>query len=365
MRAMVERAEAELDRELRISQRSHKLALLSHHLAVLLSAGVPLAQSLEALCEQTEDPTLAQALESITRRVMNGHRLSHALTYFPGIFPPIFSGLVAVGENTGALVEAIARLSEVLEKEDKLNQKLSSALSYPVFILALTGGLTMVMFRFVLPTFVELFNGVGGTLPLPTQIVLGITKLVGTLWFWLVAAALVYGTQRLLRELWAQPERRLVMFRLMLAVPLAGDMLKYATLARFCWVMQLTLRTGLDLMRCLQLAAGASNSPLLVHDLPRAQATVRAGETLSDHLGHHPKIYPNLLRQFVKLGEEATEFSSAFGHAAAWFEEEVEVRIEMFKAALEPILMVTVALVVGGIVLSIFLPLYGLLDKLA
>lgn len=365
MRAMVERAESELDRDLRITQRSRKLALVSHYLAVLLASGVPLVQSLEAIQAQTEDPLLAHALECICRRVQNGHPLSHALRYFSGIFPPVFSGLVAVGENTGALVEAVRHLAAVLEKEDKLDQKVRGALAYPAFILALTGSLTLVMFRFVLPTFVELFSGVGGTLPLPTRCVLALTRWVGTVWFWIGSVGLIYGMMRLFRELWAQPERQLVMYRMLLTIPLLGDVIKYATLARFCWVMQLTLRTGLDLMRCLQLSVGASNSPLLQHDLAAAQASIRAGETLSDHLSLHPEVYPKLLRQFVKLGEEATEFSSAFGHAAGWFEEEVEVRIELFKAALEPLLMVTVALIVGGIVLSIFLPLYGLLDKLA
>lgn len=361
---LVEQAEAELNRGLTISRRGHKLALFSHHLATLLGAGVPLGQSLQALQEQTDDPVLAQVVDTIATRVYSGYRLSQALGQFPGIFPAVFVGLVAVGENTGAMVEAIKRLAEVLDKEDRLNQKVWSALTYPLFILALTATLTLIMFRFVLPTFVEMFAGTGAVLPVPTQIVLGVTKLVGKFWFWPLLALLIWASVQLFRDLWSRPAQRLTLFRLILAVPMLGSIVRYSTLARFCWVMQLTLRTGLDLMRSLQLAAGSSNSPQLLADFPAARNHIRAGETLSDHLRQHPDIYPMLLRQMVLLGEEATELSSAFGHAAHWFEEELEMRIEVFKGALEPMLMVFVALVVGGIMLSIFLPLYGLLDKL-
>lgn len=364
MRGMVAQARADLDRELRISNRGRQLALLTHHLAVLLSAGVPLVQCIDVLEGQAEDGNLAQALESIGIKVRTGHRFSHALSQFPRIFPPVFTGLIAVGENTGALVEAIRQLSRVLEKEDRLNRQVRGAVAYPGFILVLTGTLTLIMFRFVLPTFVEMFQGSGAVLPLPTRIVLLCTKLSGSVPFWLISIALILLIVRQLKAWWEIPARRLIMYRLILMLPWLGQIVRYATLARYCWVMQLTLRAGLDFLRCLQLAALASNSPIIEDDMAHAQASIRFGETFSKHVSDHDEIYPRLLLQFVLLGEEATELSSAFGHAAAWFEEEVEFRVELFKAALEPIMMVGVSLIVGGIVLSIFLPLYGLLDKL-
>ena len=364
MRGMVAQARAELDRELTISRRGHRLALLTHHLAVLLSAGVPLVQCIDSLEVQAEDGNLAHALETIGVKMRSGHRFSHALSHFPKIFPPVFVGLIAVGQNTGALVEAIRQLSLVLEKEEKLNNKVRGALTYPLFILTLTGSLTLIMFRFVLPTFVELFQGTGAILPLPTRIVLFFTKLAGSLPFWAISLTLLFLTLRQLRAWWDIPGRRLIMYRMALILPWLGDILRLSSLARYCWVMQLTLRAGLNFMRCLQLASLASNSPILQDDLAHAQASIRFGETLSKHVQQNPDVYPPLLLQFVHLGEEATELSSAFGYAATWFEEEVEFRVELFKAALEPIMMVTVSLIVGGIVLSIFLPLYGLLDKL-
>ena len=316
MRRMVAQAEAELDRDLSISQRSRKLAILSHHLAVLLSSGVPLVACLDALEVQSEDANLAQALETVGVQVRSGRSFSQALAQFPRIFPPVFTSLVAVGENTGGLVEAIRQLSITLEKEDQLNRKVKGALAYPAFILGLTGFLTLVMFRFVLPTFVEMFSGVGTSLPLPTRIVLLCTQLVGSLWFWLFSGAALFLVIRQLRAWWAEPARRLIMYRLFLFIPWLGDILRLANMARYCWVMQLTLRTGLDFMRCLHLAALASNSPVLQDDLPHAQASIRFGETLSTHLRQNPDVYPSLLRQFVQLGEEATELSSAFGFAA-------------------------------------------------
>lgn len=363
VRSMVAQTEAELNRELRISQSSRKLALLANHLAVLLSSGVPLIKCLEALQVQSQDANLSLALETISKQVQSGHRLSVALRQFSGIFPPVFTGLIAVGENTGSLVEAIRHLSIVLEKEYQLKVKVTSVLAYPTFILALTGGLTIVMFRYVLPTFVELFSGNGAELPLPTRFVLLTTKLVGSPWFWLISLALLFALVRQVREMWTVPEQRLLLYRGIEALPGIGNIMRFVNLTRFCWVMQLTLRTGLDYMKCLSLAAIASGSATIEADLPQALTSVSQGEKLSTHMRRHPEVWPSLLRHFVQLGE-VTELSKVFGYAASWFEEEVDARVEAFKAALEPILMVGVAMIVGGIVLSIFLPLYGLLDKL-
>ena len=289
---MVAQARAELDREMRISRRGHRLALLTHHLAVLLSAGVPLVHCLDSLQAQVEDGNLAHALETIGVKMRNGHRFSHALSLFPKIFPPLFVGLIAVGENTGALVESIRQLSLVLEKEEKLNQKVRGALTYPLFILALTGTLTLIMFRFVLPTFVELFQGSGAELPLPTRVVLLCTRLVGSIPFWVVSLSLLFVIVRQLRAWWEVPARRLVMYRIFLLVPWLGDIVRLSSLARYSWVMQLTLRAGLDFMKCLQLSALASSSPVLQDDLAHAQASIRFGETLSKHVRENPGLSP-------------------------------------------------------------------------
>ena len=364
-RSLVEQADVDLDRGLRISKRGKKLALFTSQFSTLLNAGVPIIPSLYALLEQTDDPVFAQAIESIADRVQNGQRLSRALSHFSGIFSPIFTSLVAVGENTGALVASLERLAEVLIKEDRLNSKVRGALTYPIFILCVTGVLTLLVFRYVLPTFVDLFDSAGGELPLPTQVVLFLTRCVSTYWFWPLALSFCWLGWRQANALWRHPKYRLSLFRMAAATPLVGPILRFSTLARYCWVLQLCTATGVDLLSGFQLATEASNSPVLQADLRDLQASVRNGETVSDHMERRPWVYPNLLRQFTLLGEEAADLSHCFGSAANWFEEEMEMRIDIFKGALEPILMGVIGLVMGGVLLSIFLPLYGLLDKLA
>ena len=364
IRKLATQASTQLDADLRIHGRGRKLAIFATQFTTLLKSGVPIVQTLEALRDQSEDPVFAQVLESITAKVSGGVRLSQALGLFRGIFPPVFTGMVAVGENTGGLVQATDRLGAMLQKEERLNQRVRGALSYPIFVVVLTGVLTVVMFRFVLPTFVDFFANSGQELPLITRLVLALTEWSGTLWFWTLAGALSLAGWRLIQALWAQPAQRLRIYRAILCLPLLGQILRVATLARFCWVMQLCLGTGLELVRSLQLAGEASHSPVLQFEVTGLQNYIRQGTSLSAAMSRRPGVYPMLLRQLVLLGEEATGLSDCFGYAAGWFEEELDLRIEVFKSALEPLLMAGIGLMVGAILLSVFLPLYGLLDKL-
>ncbi|MFN8613511.1 MAG: type II secretion system F family protein [Vulcanimicrobiota bacterium] len=364
IRKLATQASTQLDSDLRIPGRGRKLAMFATQFTTLLQSGVPLVQTLEALRDQSEDPVFALVLESVVTRVSGGARLSQALGLFRGVFPPVFTGMVAVGENTGGLVQATDRLGAMLQKEERLNQRVRGALSYPIFVVVLTGALTIIMFRFVLPTFVDFFASSGQELPLVTRLVLALTQWSGTVWFWTLCATVALAAWRLGQGLWAHPLNRLRIYRLMLRLPLLGEILQMATLARFCWVMQLCLATGLELVRSLQLAADASHSPVLQFETGGLQSSVREGGNLSAAMARSPAVFPGILRQLVLLGEEATGMSDCFGYAAGWFEEELDSRIEVFKSALEPLLMTGIGLMVGCILLSVFLPLYGLLDKL-
>jgi type IV pilus assembly protein PilC len=348
----------------KIGDRGRKVALFCRYLAVLLGSGVTLTQALDILVEQTEDPAFAEIVEEISRAVQSGHTLSHALRRYSQVFPTFFVGLVAAGENSGTLIDCVRRCADVLEGSETLSKSIQGALAYPLFVLGLTALLTLTLFKTVLPQFAEMFAGVGVTLPLPTRIVLGLTYLVGQWWAWLLAVSLLAGAFWALRKAWANPSQRLLIYRGLRRVPLLGDILKYGTLARFCWVMQLTLSSGMDVLRSYPLAAEASNCPMLQADLPLAVRSIREGQAVSEHMRAQRSCYPPVLAQMALLSEEASEYSEAFRRSAQWFEQEVEVRIELFKAALEPVLMGMVSIIVGSIMLSIFLPLYGILDKL-
>lgn len=352
------------DRRSRLKNPARSLALFTRQLAVLLSVGVQVVPALDSLAFQSDQEILRETLIQVSRDVQNGQRFSLALSRHPQVFSPLFTPLVGVGEQTGGLVVVMLHLADHLEKEAALGQKVRSALSYPLFVTGLAMLLAVILFRTVLPSFAEFFHNFSLPLPLPTRLILGLTDLAGRPLFWLVLVVLGWLVQRGLTRSLQEPDQKLALYRLVLGLPGFGPLLKVSSLARYCWVMQLTLESGVDLRRALLLSARASGSPTLEDDSQRASDSLREGELLSDHMLNERELYPNLLRQMVLLGEEATSMGKVLGHCGHWFEEEASYRISVLQAAVEPILLMSVSTLVAGVVLSVFLPLYACLDKL-
>lgn len=349
---------------LSLSNRGRKIAIFSRQLASMTQGGVGLLQSLDVLAEQADDPRMAHVSRELAIKLSKGYSLSKATAEFPRIFPPIYFHLLRAGEGTGRLIEVIGRLADLLETEEHLVKRVKSALSYPVFVMVLTSVLTLGLFSTVLPGFADFYADFNVPLPLVTDFLMRVTRLVGTWWFWLLLILLVGAVYEGVRRAWRVLEYRVVMFTGLLALPLAGPIIKLTCLARLCWVMSLTQEAGLDVFRSVKLASLASGDPVMEVDSRRLTQGITAGEQLSDLMLQKPDIYPHLLQQMVMMGEETSRYSEGFSRAASWFEQEVESRIENFQAALEPILMGLVSTVVGTIVMAVFMPLYGLLDKL-
>lgn len=351
-------------RQLTIPDRGRSVALFSRQLASMTQGGVGLLQSLDVLAEQADDPRLAFVSRDLATKLGQGYSFSKAASEYPRVFPPVYFHLLRAGESTGRLIEVIGHLADLLEREEYLLKRIKSALSYPIFVMILTSFLTLGLFTTVLPGFADFYKDFQVPLPLVTAFLMKVTAWVQTWWFWLLilllAGSIYYG----IKQSWQILERRVVMYQLLLWIPLVGPILRYSNLARFCWVMELTQEAGLDVIRSVSLSCLASGSPLLEVDSKRMTQGITEGEHLSELMEQRPDIHPHLLHQMVLMGEETSRNSDAYGRAADWFEQDVESRIEAFQAALEPILMGLISVVVGTIVLAVFLPLYGLLDKL-
>ena len=350
--------------KLKLNNRGRTVALFSRQLSSMTIGGVGILQSLDVLAEQADDPRMAYVSKELATKLGQGYSLSKATSEYPKIFPPVYYHLLRAGEGTGRLVEVISRLADLLEREEHLIKKVKSALSYPIFVLVLTAVMTLGMFSTVLPGFADFYDDFDVPLPALTAILMTLTGWVQTWWFWIFLVLGLIGTTKFIRHSWQILERRLVMFRALAWLPLVGPIIAQSCTARFCWVMELTQEAGLDVVRSVNLGCLASGSPILEIDAKRITHGITEGEHLSDLMYQRPDIYPHLLHQMVMMGEETSQNSESFGRAAGWFEQEVEARIESFQAALEPILMGLISLVVGVIVMAVFLPLYGLLDKL-
>lgn len=350
--------------KLKISKRGRKVAVFSRQLSSMVQGGVPLLQSLDVLGDQADDRRLAYVARDLAGKLSQGFSLSKASSMYPKIFPPVFPYLIRAGESTGRIVIVIDRLADLLEKEEDLLKQVKGALSYPIFVLCLTLVLTVGLFSTVLPGFADFYGDFQVPLPAITAMIMTLTEWIQTLWFWVVLGLLSAGTYYLVKTSWENAERRLFMFQVLLFIPLVGPIIRYSCLARFCWVLELTQDAGLDLVRSVNLACMASGSAILQTDFVRLSKGITEGELLSEMMLLRPDVYPHLLQQMTMMGEETSATREGFGRSGDWFEQEVQSRVETFQATLEPILMGMISLVVGTIVLAVFLPLYGLLDKL-
>ena len=350
--------------KLTVSNRGRTVALFSRQLSSMTVGGVGLLQSLDVLSDQADEPRMAYVSRELSTKLGQGYSFSKAASEYPKVFPPVFYHLLRAGESTGRLVEVINRLADMLEREENLVKRVKGALSYPIFVLVITAVMTLGMFTTVLPGFADFYADFDVPLPLITAVLMTMTSWVQTWWFWIFFIGGIVGITKFIKHSWQILERRLVIFGFLAALPLIGPLIRLSCIARFCWVMELTQEAGLDVVRSVQLSCLASGNPILEVDAKRVMNGITEGEHLSELMFQRPDIYPHLLQQMVMMGEETSQNSEAFGRAAGWFEQEVESRIESFQAALEPILMGLISLVVGVIVTAVFLPLYGLLDKL-
>jgi type IV pilus assembly protein PilC len=342
----------------------HDRLTFTRNLGILLGAGVTLLKAVDILADQAEVPTTAEVLWTIKGSLTAGQSLSSSCRMFPAIFSPVYIGLVAVGENTGQLIDCVQQLAVLLEHEQNLNQRVKSALVYPAFVLGVTAILTLILFKTVLPGFMDFFRQTGATLPLVTRCLMLVSDLVGSYYFLLVVAGCAILVRFILQLLKRSKTSRRNLYIILTKIPGLGKILGFAALSRMCWVLKVSLSAGIDVLRSLSLASKACGSPVLEEDSRRLLSSIRDGEQLSRGLKARPDLYPLLLTQMVSAAEEASDYSTAFASAGRWFEQEVDERVDTFKAALEPILMAGVAVMVGGIILSVFLPLYGFLDKL-
>ena len=345
------------------SAEREELVAITRQFAILVGSSIPVDQALTVFQEQAESPNLRKAFEVMRDKVVSGSRMSSAAATSPTIFSPFYIAMLRVGEESGRLDLALDRMAGYLERDDQIRKKLRSALTYPCFILGLTALLTLVVFYTVLPTFVEMFAQMGARLPLPTQLLMAITKAIQSPGFWLVILALGVEGWLVKRAVQGSPKRMRQFLELVIHLPILGSLLVRAAVARFAGSVQTLLVCGITLNRSLEVAADVSDNPLIQHAIHQSVENLKAGAQLSASLASYPDLFPGMVPQMVKLGEETGQMTEVFLRINHFYSQELDYKIEALTAALEPILLGTIAVVVGFIVISIFLPLYGTLSQ--
>lgn len=338
--------------------------LFLRQLAVMTGAGIPLFDALVVLSEQPEHPNFGEAVCELSRQISYGSTLSRACSRFPKLFSEVHVALITMGERTGALVKALDKLADWGERDSGLVRKVRGALTYPAVVLAVATILMLVIFLTVLPSFVSMFEERGMKLPLLTQIVVAATHALTNPGFWFVAFGTILALYLVIRALLQQPFWKQQIFTAIYSTPLVGSLIYYTTLARFTGVFGTLLDSGADLLMSIRLAARASGNPLIQADEERLVRVISEGDSLGQSLGNRPELYPGILVQMTSVGEESSNLSTTYHRLAGFLDEEVGNRVEALGAALEPMMMVLVSIIVGSIILSVILPLYGFLNQI-
>lgn len=350
------------EKEVRIGLRD--LVLFTRQFATMIRAGIPVTFALDTLSHQPENPNLGQVIARVSKMVGEGHKLSHAMSHFPGCFDTTFQAMVAIGEESGQLDSTLERLATWRERDFELTRQVKGALSYPLFILALTGVLTFFLFYSILPNFLNIFEEMKVDLPIFTKIMIAMTNASQNPGVWLVVTALGVAIHGAIREQWKTETGRIRLFNMIHQIPLAGYLVRITSVSRFAAAVETLMESGLGLQKTILLGGESSGNPIIVSASRELVECVKEGDPLSDYIVMRTDLFPPAFGQYVATGEETSQLSRMMGEGSRMLDEEVSYKVEALGAALEPLMLAVVAFIVGFVLLSIFTPLYSHIGSL-
>ncbi len=337
------------------------LAVFAKQMAGLINAGLPLMRTLTILIEQAEDKKLQSALIGVHAAVESGSSFSAALAGYPDVFPPLMISMVKVGETGGFLGQSLATVAETYQGEAELQGKIKSATTYPiiVFVIAILGVIAMV--TFVVPIFEGMFRNLGSELPVPTQILVTLSNNM----VWLLPVLIVLG---IAGSLWWVRNRREEKVRRIvdpwkLRLPVMGPLVTKIAVARFTRSLSMMLNAGVPLVQALTIVAAASNNWKIEQAVHAIQESVRQGRSFSTPLAK-AEVFPPMVAQMTAVGEESGTLADMLASIADFYENEVETATSQLTASIEPILIVGIGIIIGGMVVSLYMPIFSIYGEL-
>lgn len=338
------------------------IAIFTRQFSVMLNAGLPLIQCLDAIGQQQQNATFKSVLETIRTDVEGGSTLSDAMMKHPTVFDSLFTNMIAAGETGGVLDTILQRLSSFIEKLIKLKKAVKSASMYPAIILCVALGVVGLVLWKVVPTFRTLFEGFNAELPLPTQIVIFASEfLENYVIFIFIGAGLgVYA----FKNYYKTEPGRLTVDRALLKFPILGDILRKIGVARFTRTLATLLSSGVPILEGLEITARTSGNAVLEGVIRNMRKQIEEGRSMSEPM-KTSNFFPPLVTQMVSVGESTGELDNMLVKVADYYEEEVDELVANLLTIMEPILMVFLGLIVGGIVISLYLPMFKLVQVMS
>jgi type IV pilus assembly protein PilC len=342
--------------------RPRTLAAFTRQFAVMIAAGVPLVQCLGRLAAEETDRHLARVLDETRRDVERGSSLAEAMRKHPTVFDALFANMVAAGETGGILDTILERLAAYTEKAVKLKGQVTAAMVYPVAVVTIALVVVGVILWKVIPTFAGLFTGLGAELPLPTRIVIAASGGVIRGAPWLGAAGI--GLAVAARRYYRTPGGRRVVDSRLLVIPIIGPLLRKAAVARFCRTLATLIGSGVPILEALDITAVTSGNAVIEDAVRTTRGSVEQGQTMAAPL-RATAVFPPVVVQMIAAGEATGALEVMLGKVADFYEQEADAAVAGLVSALEPLLVAFLGVVVGGIVIAMYLPMFDLIGKLA
>jgi len=340
-----------------------ELAIFTRQFSVMIDAGLPLVQCLEILASQQENKFFQKVLVNTRSMVEGGSTLSTAMRSSPKVFDGLYVNMVEAGETGGILDIILQRLSTYIEKNVKLQRAVKSALVYPVGVLTIAGLVIFLLLWKVVPIFATLFAGLGVTLPLPTKIVIAMSNFVGSYFGLFIVAGIIGGIFGL--KVWyGTPGGKFILDTIILKLPVLGLLMRKIAVARFTRTLGTLISSGVPILEGLDITAKTSGNAVVERALQKVRKALEEGKSLTEPL-KDSNVFPGMVTQMIAVGEQTGAMDAMLQKIADFYEEEVDAAVKDLLTAMEPVMIVFLGVVVGGVVISMYLPLFTLIGKLS
>ncbi|HET9180026.1 MAG TPA: type II secretion system F family protein [Terriglobia bacterium] len=342
--------------------KAKELAVFTRQFSVMIDAGLPLVQCLEILSSQQENKAFARMLAGVRGSLEAGSSLANALRQHPKGFDDLYTNMVEAGESGGILDTILQRLSTYIEKAVKLKRSVQSAMIYPVAVVVIAAGVVALLLWKVVPIFTTLFAGLGVALPLPTRIVIALSHFVASFGPILLGLLVLVGLG--IRWYYRTPSGRMVIDALILKIPVLGPVMRKIAVARFSRTLGTLITSGVPMLESMDITARTSGNAVVEKAIAQVRRAIEGGQTIVDPL-RETGVFPNMVVQMIGVGEQTGSLDAMLQKVADFYEDEVDAAVGDLLTALEPIIILLLGVVVGGVVISMYMPLFSLIGKLA
>ncbi|HET7450461.1 MAG TPA: type II secretion system F family protein [Gaiellaceae bacterium] len=335
------------------------IVIFTRQFSTMINAGLPLVQALDILAKQSENKVLQEVTRAVVFDVESGHTVADALGKHPKAFNDLYVNMVAAGEAGGILDTILMRLATFMEKNDALVRKVKGAMIYPGVIMSVAGIAITVLLIFVIPVFENMFGSVGIALPLPTRVVIGMSRFLKGYW-WLIGGVGM-GSSVMLKKYYATSSGQLQIDKLMLKLPILGDVLRKSAVSRFTRTLGTLISSGVSILDGLEITAKTAGNRVISDAIMASRASIAGGDTISAPL-QKSAVFPPMVISMIAVGEQTGGLDEMLSKIADFYDEEVDAAVSNLLSMLEPVMIVFLGVVVGGMVVAMYLPIFDMIN---